>query len=73
MTSEQLIRLDQRVINLESVILNLATRVNTLEQALASTNTKLETLNTFYGGSLQTTIDRLLAAVDKASGGEVVR
>ena len=63
MTSDELVRLDQRVLNLESVILNLAAKVSTLEQALASSNTKLEVLNDFYGGSLQTLTSRLLDSI----------
>lgn len=60
--------MDQRVLNLETVILNLATRIQVLEQSLSASNAKVETLNTFYGGSLQTLTERLLTSLEKASG-----
>lgn len=68
MTSEDIVRLDQRVVGLEATIQNLSARVAVLEQALASANTKVETLNTFYGGSLQTLTERLLTNIEKATG-----
>ena len=63
MTNDEIVRLDQRVVNLEAVILDLVLRVNTLEQAVASANTKVDVLNEFYGGSLQTLTGRLLDSV----------
>jgi prefoldin subunit 5 len=68
MTSEDIVRLDQRVVGLEATIQNLSARVAVLEQALAAANSKVETLNTFYGGSLQTLTERLLTNFEKAAG-----
>ena len=69
MTSDELIRLDQRVITLESTIISLQSRLTTLETSLAAANSKVETLNTFYGQALGDTTARLMAILDKATSG----
>lgn len=68
MTSEDMIRLDQRVLGLESTISTLQARVNTLESSLSAANTKVETLNAFYGQALGDTTSRLMGILDKVTG-----
>lgn len=68
MTSEQLIRLDQRVVQLEGVIQGLQYRLDAAETKLDNATTKVETLNSFYGGALAETTGRLMALLEKANG-----
>ena len=69
MTSEEIIRLDQRVITLEAVITSLQSQVISLEVQLASANTKVETLNSFYGGALGEMTSRFMTILDKVTSG----
>ena len=71
MTSEDVIRLDQRVIALEGQALQLQARVSALEANLAAANSKVETLNTFYGGALSESTARLMDILDKVTGGTI--
>ena len=67
MTSDDIVRLDQRVVALEGIIAQLQIRVNTLEGKLEAANTKVETLNTFYGQALGDTTARLMGILDKVT------
>lgn len=69
MTNEDMIRLDQRVVSLEGTIATLLQRVVQLESSVASANTKVETLNNFYGTALGETTSRILGILDKVTGG----
>jgi hypothetical protein len=55
MTNDDIVRLDQRVVNLEAVILNLAARLATVEQTVAGSIAKLDTLDKFVDRILPTT------------------
>lgn len=68
-TNEEIIRAITRVENLEATLATLESRVQSLEQSIAAANAKVETLNTFYGGALGDTTGRLLAILDKVTGG----
>ena len=69
MTNEEVIRLDQRVIALESTIASLQAQVISLEVQQAAANTKVETLNSFYGGALGEMTSRFMALLDKVTSG----
>ncbi len=67
MTSDDIVRLDQRVVALEGTILGLQNRVILLESRLEAAITKVETLNTFYGQALGDTTARLMGILDKVT------
>ena len=69
MTNEENVRLDQRVVTLEGIVAKLQTQVIALEVQLASANTKVETLNSFYGGALGEMTSRFMTILDKVTSG----
>ena len=69
MTSEDIIRLDQRVVTLEGVNTLLQQRVNLLEAQLAAMNAKLE-MTTSMMATAEQRNDRLIGIFDKVTGGK---
>ena len=69
MTNEDLIRLDQRVIALEGIVAGLQQQAVSLEVQLAAANTRVETLNNFYGSAIGEMTGRFMSLLDKVTGG----
>lgn len=67
MTNEDIIRLDQRVLTLESTNTLLQQRVNTLEAQLAVVGAKLDILNSVIA-TAELRNDRLIDIFDKVTG-----
>lgn len=63
MTNEALIRLDQRVVALESIITQLQVRVSLLEGRTDASTSKVEALNSFYSD----TTSRLFEILNKVT------
>jgi hypothetical protein len=69
MTNEEVIRLDQRVVTLETSIASTQSQVISLQIQLAAANAKVETLNSFYGNALGEMTNRFMALLDKVTSG----
>jgi ABC-type uncharacterized transport system ATPase subunit len=67
MTSEQIERLDERVLMLQEAQVLLQQRVNLLEAQLAAMNAKLE-MTTSMMASAELRSDRLIGIFDKVTG-----